>query len=258
MTALHVAVWIVAAIVLGTCPLCLGLAIGWNMGRRAGAVVQPVDMQPFVSSVEMIRGDLGELTQRSRDLPLPDQEFAALLARLTLSLDELHRSLSSRMLARQENQNAPAKEASPASQERSHSLGAHAVGNARILEWFSGRPLDRSPLVERNRFPYAVRQPLAPRTSEALPRPQDFAVVQCHDISPREIRYIVEDRPKEDEVVIGLGIPRPIKHVLARVEDYRSVYMYGRVGFLVTASFVQVVDDYACDATSHEEPQSVG
>jgi hypothetical protein len=82
-------------------------------------------------------------------------------------------------------------------------------------------------------------------------------LVQCHDLSPSEIRYIVEDRPKEDEVVIGLGIPRPIKYLRARVEDYRSVYMYGRVGFLVTAAFVEALDGYSLDAVSQAEAEAV-
>lgn len=140
---------------------------------------------------------------------------------------------------------------------RAHRLGAHAVGNSRILEWFSGRSVERSPPGEKNRYPFAVQQPLAVRKGVDLPEPGDFKLVQCHDLSPAEIRYIVEDRPKEDDVVIGLGIPRPIKHLLARVEDYRSVYMYGRVGFLVTASFVEALDGYSQDSANQEEPESV-
>ena len=70
MSALQIAALIGAAIVLGTGHLCVGLAIGWYMGRRAGMVVQPVNMEPFVASVEQIRGDLGQLSRMSRqDIP---------------------------------------------------------------------------------------------------------------------------------------------------------------------------------------------
>ncbi len=257
MSALQIAALIGAAIVLGTGHLCVGLSIGWFMGRRAGAVIQPVNLEPFLTSVERMRGDLGELSRLSRTVTLPDHEFAALLARLTLSLDELHRSLSSRVFAVPRPPAANAHDPTPAPEERSHRMGAHAIGNTRILEWFSDRQVGQNTPSEKNRYPFAVQQPLAARKGAELPEPGDFELVQCHDLSPTEIRYIVEYRPKEDEVVIGLGIPRPIKHLLARVEDYRSVYMYGRVGFLVTASFIEALDGYSLDSANQEEPESV-
>ena len=257
MSALQVAALIGVAIVLGTGHLFIGLAVGWYMGLRAGAVIQPVNMEPFVASVEEIRGDLGHMSRMSQEVTFPDQEFAELLARLTLSLDELHRSLSGRVCSKPQATSVAAAVESSASDERSHSLGAHAVGNTRIREWFGGQEDWRSATRERNRYPFAVKQPLAARKCEELPEPGDFTLVQCHDISPVEIRYIVEDRPKGDEVVIGLGIPRPIKYVMARVEDFRSVYMYGRVGFLVTASFVETLDGYSLDAVGQEEPEAV-
>jgi hypothetical protein len=257
MSALQVAALFGAAIVLGTGHLCVGLAIGWFTGKRAGMIVQPVNMEPFVASVEQIRGDLGQLSRMSHEVTFPDQESAELLARLTLSLDELHRSLSSRVCAKPNVPSVATQDASPASEDRSHTLGAHAVGNTRILEWFQDRTAGRAALSEKNRYPFALKQPLAVRQGEELPEPGDFELVQCHDISPSEVRYIVEDRPKDDDVVIGLGIPRPIKYLLARVEDYRSVYMYGRVGFLVTASFVETLDGYSLDAVSQEVTEAV-
>jgi hypothetical protein len=87
-----------------------------------------------------------------------------------------------------------------------------------------------------------VQQLVAPRRGEDLPAASAFEPVQCHDISPAELRYVAEHRPKGNEVVIGLGIPRPVKFLLAEVVDYRSVYMYGRVGYLVTARFVTTLN----------------
>ena len=255
MTELSVAALLVGAILIVTGHLVAGIYIGWHMGRRAGpAHIQPLNVGPLVASVEQMRQDFGELSQLSRSAGVP-QEFAVLLARLTQSLDELHRSLSSRVCAKPAAPEATATPAAP--EERSHRLGAHAIGNSRILQWFHDRPVGQCPPGEKTRYPFAVQQPLATRKGEELPEPGDFELVQCHDLSPVEIRYLVEDRPKDDEVVIGLGIPRPIKHLLARVEDYRSVYMYGRVGFLVTASFVEALDGYRDEAAEKEQPESV-
>jgi hypothetical protein len=257
MTVFSVAALVVGAILLVTGHLGAGLYIGWHMGRRAvPRPIQPLNVEPLVASVEQMRHDFGELSQLSRSAGLPE-EFALLLARLTLSLDELHRSLYSRVCAKPAAPSASANDTPSAPEERSHRLGAHAIGNSRILQWFHDRPVGQCPPGEKCRYPFAVQQPLAVRKREELPAPGDFELVQCHDLSPVEIRYLVEDRPKDDEVVIGLGIPRPIKHLLARVEDYRSVYMYGRVGFLVTASFVAALDGYSHDPADQEEPESV-
>lgn len=246
MSGVTVALLLLGAIVLATGQLCIGIAIGWFMGRRSRALIQPVNMEPIVASVEQIRGELGELARLSRDVSSPDDEFTAIIARLTLSLDELHQSLSSRVRAKPESTHDSTCDPIPKQEDRSHRMGTHAIGNSRILEWFA-RPVGQFIPGENHRYPFAVQQPLAERKGEDFPEPGDFAPVQCHDLSPTGIRYIVDHRPKVDEVVIGLGLPRPIKFLLARVEDYRSVYMYGRVGYLVTARFEETVDWYLTD-----------
>ena len=67
-------------------------------------------------------------------------------------------------------------------------------------------------------------------------------MVQFHDLSVRDIRFFLDDRPAEDNVVIGLGVPKPVKWIAAKIEDYRSVFMYGRVGYLVTARLLASLD----------------
>jgi hypothetical protein len=246
MTAEHAALLIGAAIVLSTGHLCAGIAIGWYAGRRNAVVIQPVNMEPIVTSVEQIRGEMGQLAKLSRSVPSPGQEFTSLISRLTLSLDELHQSLSSRVRVKPESTQDSTCEPVPKQEDRSHRMGTHAIGNGRILEWFA-RPIGQIIPGENHRYPFAVQQPMAVRKGEDFPDAGDFAAIQCHDLCPSEIRYIVDHRPKVDEVVIGLGLPRPIKFLLARVEDYRSVYMYGRVGYLVTARFEATVDHYLTD-----------
>lgn len=223
--------------VLGSAHLCVGLAIGWYMGKSRSAPAGPaVNLEPFVTSVERLRLEMAELSRLSKSVPSPDQGLVTLVARVALSLDELHQSLSN-----------PGRPASPPPKTtepdgQSHCMGAHAVSNSRILQWFAGQRI-RSPVTEEGRrYPFAVQQFLAVRKGEELPEASDFAREQCHDLSATEVRYLIEQRPKESEIVIGLGLPHPVKFLLARIEDYRSVYMYGRVGYLVTARFLEALD----------------
>jgi hypothetical protein len=43
---------------------------------------------------------------------------------------------------------------------------------------------------------------------------------------------------------IGLGLPKPVKWLAAEVEDFRSAFMYGRVGYLVTAGLRASIDNH--------------
>ncbi|HUE70468.1 MAG TPA: hypothetical protein VMP01_06215 [Pirellulaceae bacterium] len=226
-----------AAVVLSTGHVSIGLAMGWRTGHARSA--SPVaNLKPMVTLVERIRDEMGDLSRLAQKLPSLDRAIAASIARLTSSLDELLRSVG----------NVPAM-ASAAVQtaELSHPMGTRAVGNVRILEWFNRPTIGRSLPEESRRYPFAVPQPLAPRQSEELPDPGDFKLVQCHDLCPTQLRYVIDDRPKDEEVVIGLGLPKPVKFLLARIDDFRSVYMYGQVGFLVTATFVETLDAYRND-----------
>lgn len=224
------------AIVVGSGHLCIGLALGWYMGRMSGGAVQPIDLEPYVAAVGTIRSQVGELSQRATENPAPDPAFTSIIARLTLSLDELHRALTTPQRTTAPSSAEPADEAS-------HQMGTHAVGNGRLMEWFQGaRPMVVPSIDAGRRYPFAVQQFVAERRGVDLPQSGEFIRVQCHDICPSELRYIVENRPKFPEVVIALGLPRPVKFVTAQVADYKSVYMYGRVGYLVTARFEESLD----------------
>jgi hypothetical protein len=232
------------ALLTGGVALCLGhlgvgLAVGWRMRQKKSA-----SPEPLVDSVERMRADLVDLSRLARDIPSLDREFAALLGRLTLSLDELHRTLTD------PNRTVGGEPQDP--EQHGHQLGTHAVGNVRILAWFN-QPIGCS-LTEENR-PFAVKQPLAPRVSDEFPEPQDFELVQCHDLSPTQIRYLLDHQPTEEEVVIGLGLPTPIKYLLARIEDFKSLHIYGRDGFLVTATFVEALHAYEHYAASCKQPE---
>ena len=45
-------------------------------------------------------------------------------------------------------------------------------------------------------------------------------------------------------MVLGLGVPSPVKWVAAEIEDSRAkAFRYGRVGYLVTARLVASIDN---------------
>ena len=94
--------------------------------------------------------------------------------------------------------------------------------------------------------------------SEDLPE-LDFELVQCPGLFPTEIRYLAETAGLAQGRRNGdwPGHPEAIKNLRARVEDYRSVYIFGRVGFLVTASFIEALDRYSLDAVSQAEAEAV-
>ena len=79
-------------------------------------------------------------------------------------------------------------------------------------------------------------------------------MVQCHDLSVRDIRYFVDELPTEEVVVIGVGVPKPVKWLAGEIEDFRSAFMYGRVGYLVTARHRTCVDKRLLElVSSHGE-----
>jgi len=92
----------------------------------------------------------------------------------------------------------------------------------------------KSPAARRK---FSAMQVLAPLPDDGG-LPSTVSEVQCHDVSVRDIRYFVDKLPSTDRVLIGLGLPSPVKWVVAEIENYRRVVMYGRTGYLVTARFI--------------------
>ena len=64
------------------------------------------------------------------------------------------------------------------------------------------------------------------------------------DLSVREIRFFEDDRPSADRVLVGLGQPSRAKWLVAKIVDYRTTFMYGRTGYLVTAQFLAGIDTH--------------
>jgi hypothetical protein len=97
------------------------------------------------------------------------------------------------------------------------------------------RPEEEQPI----RYRLSAKQVLAPFPFGGV---ESFRLVQCHDLSVREIRFFVDDPPTEDTIIVGLGLPSPVKWVVAEIEDARAVFMYGRMGTLVTARLIRIIE----------------
>jgi len=235
--------------------LGIGLAIGWRFGRFsapgvhiAWPVPPPVEQsesQRLMAAWDDLRQRLIELASNARETQQVPQEVLSQwrteLAHLT---NELHQVLdrklgiteaprppdadTSVMLASNGN---PVDEAEP---------GIDIITNAQIVELVSGVGNESHECVPLVRYRFPVKQPLAGRLNNGAVKA--FGMVQCHDLSVTNVRYFVDDLPTEEFVVIGLGLPKPVKWLAAEVENFRSAFMYGRVGYLVTARLRASID----------------
>jgi hypothetical protein len=243
---------------LCTAHLLAGLSLGWYFGRRT---VRSPAAPPLSSEAELLApyaNQFSDLLRRLEDVAQmassgqerDEVRLATLLAGIMSSVKELQQKMAGHAAgcvesppasapAHETHAEAPSPAAEPAAAAEEHAPQRSAVDNQKILDWFQDdRRLAVPSRGNERRYPFPVVQRLAPRCGGELPGAESFRPVQCHDLSAREIRYISEQTPKEIEVVIGLGVPRPVKYMIARIEDYRTVYMYRRVAYLVTATFV--------------------
>jgi len=232
----------------------LGVAIGLRLGRAAGPSLyisaprfeQPTEhrrgMDAMLAAWVDLRLRLMEVALAVREMQQMPQgllvewrdEFARLTNTLSQTLDEKVRSAE----PRSEPLKITANQVSP--DEIGH---GDLISNDLILDLLSqvGKPRDDStPLV---RYKFSAKQFLAPAVDDGPLPSEAFSIVQCHDISVRDIRYFVDQPPGEGRVVIGLGLPTPVKWVAAQIEDSRTAYRYGRVGYLVTARLLAAIDN---------------
>jgi hypothetical protein len=260
----NTAVALLVGLVLCLIILGIGVAIGIKLGRVAGPALviatQPreqsldrrTDVDRMLSAWIDLRLRLMEVAQGICDVQqMPHgllvewrKEFTRLANNLSQTIDgkvcaaEPLRVESRRII---KNQNA-----APA--DIGH---ADLISNEQILELLSqiGQPRDSSrPLL---RYKFSAKQFLAPAVDDGPLPPEAFSLVQCHDLSLRDIRYFVDQPATEGKVVIGLGVPTPVKWIAAQIEDSRTAYRYGRVGYLVTARLLAAID-----SRSHTIPNS--
>jgi hypothetical protein len=233
--------------------LAIGLGVGAKLGRasvcitgeRLGLREEPGETQRLLAMWFDLRLRLSELTQCARQAqPMPMEivsQWRSELLQLTNGLGEALERKPQHGGAPDETLQSPSLTSESCSPHEDIT-GKEVVTNDQILELVSA-PLEfdnhDQPLV-RHRF--SAKQPLAPAISNGPLPAEAFRMVQFHDLSIRDVRYFEDDLPSEDKVVIGLGVPKPVKWIAARIENSRSAFMYGRVGYLVTARLIASID----------------
>ena len=220
--------------------LGIGIAVGARMSRTVmvGSVprTDPALIPQQVIDWNEIRARLAELsafTQSVQSLPLPElrQRKDDLIDRVS----GLHSAIEGKPFVPAAQEEPQEKSVEPSKPEPG------VLTNEQILAMLEGATFERAPpSMPMPRHKFAVTQPIAMGGSDgALTK---ILHVQCHDLSVSDVRYLVDDPPAVERVVIGLGIPKPVKWLAGTVEDFHSVFMYGRVGYLVTVRFVANVD----------------
>jgi hypothetical protein len=249
--------------------LAIGLAIGAKVGRSTVCITgapfvpcdEPAETQRLLSLWFDLRLRLSELTLCARQvqqLPLDTvARWRNELSQLTSQLgNALEHSVPSGGVIDKKAQELLATPDRGSFDEAMP--GGEVATNAQLLELVSG-PVDcdnpERPLV-RHRF--SAKQPLAPAINNGPLPAEAFRMVQFHDLSIRDIRYFEDELPSEEKVVIGLGVPKPVKWIAAKVENSRSAFMYGRVGYLVTARYLASIDKPGAATTSQLVANSAG
>ena len=225
--------------------LIIGMAIGFRLGLPAGPTlclagqapsqgIDQTDLQRLMSAWWDLRVRLTEIAIRVRQMEqLPQDIIAQLQSELNRATENVSESLDQKLVLIEHDTSkaevTKTARAEPAAEEIGHS---ELISNEQLLALLSqvGRPGSgqETPVV---RHKYAAKQYLAPALDDQPLAAEAFQTVQCHDISVRDIRYFVDDPPISPRVVLGLGVPSPVKWVAAEIEDSRAAYRYGRVGY---------------------------
>jgi hypothetical protein len=210
--------------VLGTkpqsdAPIVPQQVIDWNEVR-----VRLAELSPFIQAVQVL--PLAELRDKKDDL----------LNRIS----NLHNAMEGKPCEHPSKpQPLPVPQCEPTVEVPMTEQGVHT--NEQILALLDGATFERThPLTPISRHKFAVTQPLATGGSDGVLC--KICQVQCHDLSVNDVRYVVDHPPTAERVVIGLGVPKPVKWLAGTVEDFHSVFMYGRVGYLVTVRFIANVE----------------
>jgi hypothetical protein len=242
--------------------LGIGLAIGWRLG--GAALPAPIHLGDRLDLIteeragqqqcdwDDIRLRLADLASAAVELrPTPREALAKWVADLVQLSNDLRERLADTLAGAAEPRSSDQQCTRLPSHEIPDQEGKpHVMTNAEILELCEtlSRPVDDED-VPPIRYKLSAKQPLAPYPSRGAVA---FRTVQCHDLSVKEIRYFVDDAPIEEKVIIGLGLPSPVKWLLAEIEDSRSAFMYGRMGYLVAARLIKSIDNHT--RTASQQP----
>ena len=106
----------------------------------------------------------------------------------------------------------------------------------------SGESLDRpragKDMRSSPRKSFSFPQMIAPVTAEGgTPKPGEFMVVECNDISAGGISFVLDYRPEFKEAVIVLGSPPNVTSVVAEIVRISTTTRDGRIAYLIGCRF---------------------
>jgi hypothetical protein len=257
-------VFVLAAIVLSTAELCLGLWIGARFGRM---LEQKRLISRAVHSVRHEADDddcirwteslvlMDSLTQQVQNLALASARCQpALPDQISVAVSELRKvtvALQERICTGLANQPEP----SPAKigpEGRMPSLGppdeplAHTHQGGAVA---NGQPVDLSNDIEnasgagvdndQQVFTYDAVGYMAPCDEHDVPRPEMFCPVTCHAISVHTISYYADAPPDYEFLTISVGSAPQVIFILCRVRYCREVYLDQQRRYLVSCEFTR-------------------
>jgi len=235
----HVSIELLVGSLFCLAHLGIGIAVGARMSRtvmvgQVSRIESAIAPQQVIDWTE-IRAQLAELSSFIQSVQaLPLLELREKKNDLIDRVSNLHNAIEGGQPS-EPPRGSPEPFADPPKAEPG------ALTNEQLIALLEGATFEPAPPSQpAPRFKFAVMQPVALGGGDGVLR--KILHVQCHDLSVSDVRYLVDDPPTVERIVIGLGIPKPVKWLAGTVEEFHSVFMYGRVGYLVTVRFIANVD----------------
>jgi hypothetical protein len=241
--------------------LGVGFLLGIRVGRwiapggsdEANSSIQPRDsdtgtteFHQLLSQWHDVRPRLGELASRLRELKQPPHNALAQwrsdLVRVTAELRETlkNKLRGTDSIARARSAAGGCKSTVAAIAPNKQLLTNEQI--VRILEQREQQPKTNGEARPPDRHKFSAKQLIVSLPDDGG-LPSTIREVQCDDLSVREIRYFVAEAPITKRVIVGLGVPSPVKWLMAEIVDCRPAFLDGKQTCLVTARFLASVDN---------------
>lgn len=255
-----------------TAHLCLGIALGLLLGRRASWFGLPIESlgghQPAqralsdtankweshaISTSELSKRlvGLGAVCRKQPTLmPAPIMHE---IESITKDAKRLHQELLSTAGSCKKWSEPPAKankeshlagETRHENAVRTQSPGMQRPGHSQPEKSLLSEVLALEELEESrpNRHRYAAIQMLAPRDSEEHPPASEFREVECNDVGAGGVSFFLDKDPDFESFIITIGTQPNVEFLCGRVIDSRPVSAEGATRYLVDGQFLQRVN----------------
>ena len=259
----HLYVFFLAAILLSTAELCLGLWIGIRFGRtqeQKRSIYRAVhsgrhdgdDSLPWTECLVLVDSMAQQLQSlvlaSARCQPaLPHQISAELseLQKVTVALQQRIRSgpvdqpEPSSANSRQTGPVSPLEsscECQPACTHEDGAAGSVQPGDlSDAIENAPSAGIDNEPHL----FTYDAIGYMAPCDEHDVPHPDAFRRVTCHAISVHTISFYGESPPDYEFLTISVGPVPQVLFILCRVRHFREVYLDQQHRYLISCEFTR-------------------